>query len=163
MACWLGSPKHYHLCLRVFRCSLANIKRVAQPRHIDGSLANLRAGPMSRNAPNDGSRLQAILQTFKLGSLARHDLVVPLLIRLPPWALITYGVFTMACRILRETFPQESADRLAWWGYVLELIGRVKLPIWSRKRSKRLVSAADSAATCQRYASQDQGGACEHA
>lgn len=94
---------------------------------------------MSCDAPNDGSPLQATSQAFNVGSLALHDLIVPLLIRLPPWALITYGVLTLACRTFRDTFPQESADRLVWWGYVLERKSGVKLPIWSRKRSNDVV------------------------
>ena len=74
---------------------------------------------MSCDAQNDSSRLQAISQALNLGSLARYGLIAPWFIRLPPWTLVTYGILALACAMLRETIPQESADRLAWWGYVL--------------------------------------------
>ena len=73
-------------------------------------------------SPNQNSHLQAISHAFNLESWARHDLIVPLLTRLPQWALVTYGVFALACRMLREIFPQESADRRALWRYVLRYV-----------------------------------------
>jgi hypothetical protein len=112
---------------------------------------------MSYNAPNDSSRLQARWQTFNLGSLAPWGVTVSWFMRMPSWALIPCGLFALACVTLRETFPQESADRLKWWGYVLpskgqplqheatlgekpagveRSAGRLKLLDWSRRRSK---------------------------
>jgi hypothetical protein len=101
----------------------------------------------SCNAPNDNNRLQAISQAYSPGSLAQYGLMVPWFIRLPPWALITCGVFALARgmlreiipHMLREVIPQESADRLAWWRYVLDRKRQptLRLPNRSGKRSNR--------------------------
>ena len=92
----------------------------------------------SSHTPSDTGRFEVISQTFKPESLAIHSLMVPWLIRLPPWAFVTCGAFALACDMLRGTIPQESADRLAWWGYVLKRKRqpRLKPPYRSRKRSK---------------------------
>ena len=70
---------------------------------------------MSHNVSDDTSRLQLISQLFRTGSLARHSLIVPVVMRLPIWTWIPCGIVALVYAIL----PQESADLLAWWRYVL--------------------------------------------
>ena len=55
--------------------------------------------------------------------------------------------------------PSLRSRLIGWCGGVMywSAIAGSELLIWSRKPSKRLISAAGSAATCRRYASQDQG------
>jgi hypothetical protein len=75
----------------------------------------------SSNASGDNSHLQALSRASKFQSLAgRGGFIVAMHMWLPPWVLITCGIFALAGGVLRATIPQESADRLEWWGYVLQ-------------------------------------------
>ena len=71
---------------------------------------------MSRNSSDENSSLRVISQVST--SLTGYSLIIPLFVRLPPWALIPFGIFVLAYRSLHVVIPQESADRLLWWRYV---------------------------------------------
>jgi hypothetical protein len=72
---------------------------------------------MPRNSSDENSRLRVISQVST--SLTGYSLIVPLTVRLPPWALILCSIFVLAYGSLRVIIPQESADRLAWWRWIL--------------------------------------------
>lgn len=115
---------------------------------------------MSRNFSNERTRLRAMSHISM--SLTGYGLISPVLVRLPCWTLIIWGIFALAYGVLRVIIPQESADRLALWGYVLDRPGGVKLPIWSRSRSRGLISSASNVPRGQRNASQNQSDPCKH-
>lgn len=90
---------------------------------------------MSRNSPSEHRHLRVLLQTFM--PLTRYGLIGPLIVGLPSSTLITLGIFALAYGFLRAIIPQDSADVLALWGFVLECIGKSKL-------GKRLTSTGFS-------------------